>query len=232
VSEPVAYKDTVIIGEKCYSMKDGSIVWNLKRWFENVQSCSTVVVGDKAFIPLHRSVSELVCVDAGSGKEIWTYKTKDKKGVYWRGLLSGNGKIFANFGFVVAFDLDGKQLWKTDNCPGQMAFLTNHLIVTGELGTFCLSPKTGKQIWKSDVVGHGLALCGTKIFTGTTKPKTTEVDQIAVLSIIDGKELGRSSITKILPGAQTSLIIGAGKVYIGRPWQSETYCYGDKNPAP
>lgn len=226
VSEPVVYKDTIIIGEKCYSMKDGSIIWNLKRFFENERRCATIVVGQKAFIPLNRSNMELLCVDAETGKILWSYYQKGEKDTYWRSLLSGGGIVYANFGYTMAFDLDGNKLWKTDDMPGQMAFVANHLIVSGGKGTFCLSPKTGKVVWSNEVIGYGLAICGGKILTSATNNKK-DVDQIVVLSVTDGKELGRSAITKIPLGVWMSLVVGAGKVFIGRPWQSETYCYGD-----
>lgn len=232
VSEIVRFENKLIIGDKCYNMSDGSLVWNLKQWFHNVRDCTPIVVGDKAFIPMTFSKGEeLLCVDARTGVQIWTFVANDV-GMFWRGFLSGSGKIFANFGNVYAFDLNGKTLWRTSQkYPGQMAFVTGRLIVTGEKGTFCLSSSTGKIVWKNDLKGSTLAISGSKIYLPAIFNRDTnnpEYKSVSILSLFTGKEIGKFDIPTI--SSFSMIVVGAGKIFVGKPWMGETYCFGDQYP--
>jgi len=236
VSEIVRFEDKLIIGDRCYTLADGSLVWSLKQRLHNVRDCTPIVVGDKAFIPLTFSRGEeLRCVDARTGNQIWSFLKDYEKGLFWRGLLSGSGKIFANFGFIVAFDLNGKIMWQTkENYPGEMAFVTGRLIVSGEKGTFCLSPSTGKVIWKNDLKGSSLAICGSKVYlpvdTGRTERglHNPEYKTVSILSLFTGLEIGKFDIPTI--SSFSMIVVGAGKIFVGKPWMGETYCFGDQYP--
>lgn len=232
ISEIVRFEDKLIIGDKCYRMADGSVVWNLKQWFHNVRDSTTIVVGDKAFIPLTFSKGEeLRCVDAGTGNLVWSFVPKDA-GMHWRGLLSGSGKIFANFGSICAFDINGKLLWKTSQkYPGQMAFVTGRLIVTGENGTFCLSPSTGKLIWKNELKGSTLAICGSKVYLPVMSSRNytnPEYKSVSILSLFTGQEIGEFD-TPTIPSFPM-IVVGAKRIFVGRPWMGETHCFGDQYP--
>lgn len=221
------YKDLIIIGDKAYKMEDGSVVWNKGNGMLVEEWCPTIVAKDKAIIAL--ASGKVLCVDAQTGKDLWNFKSKkDKYQLKIEGFLSGQDKIFVNSEHLTALDFEGKIIWQTkESYPGQMAFVTNHLLITGSKGTFCLSPKDGKLLWKSDLRGATPAICGTKIYLPVNSGVIyADFHNVDVLSILNGKKIGSFDISKILKRPAT--VIGDRKVFIGRPWQGETLCYGDK----
>lgn len=231
VAEPVAYKDLIIIGDNAYKMEDGSVVWSKGNGMHVEEWCPTIVAHDKAVITLANG--KVLCVDAGTGKDLWSFKSKkDKYQEKPDGFLAGQDMIFINTEHVTALDFDGKTFWQTkETYPGQMAFVTNHLVITGSKGTFCLNPKDGKLKWKNDLKGATPAICGTKVIMPVNYGVIyADFRSVAILSVTDGKKIGGFDIPKIekLPAT----VIGTKKVFIGRPWTGETLCYGDKSPAP
>ena len=227
VAEPVPYKDLIIIGDKAYKMEDGSVVWNKGNGMLVEEWCPTIVAKDKAIFVLSNGFMQ--CVDVRTGSHLWSFKSKkDKYQDRPEGFLAGQDMIFLNTEYLTALDFNGKIIWQTkENFPGQMAFLTNHLVITGSKGTFCISPKDGKVKWKSEIRGTTPAICGTKvIFPQNSGILTYDFTSVVLLSILDGKKIGSFDIPKILKRPAT--VIGARKVFIGRPWSGETLCYGDK----
>lgn len=155
-------------------------------------SSSPIVVGKKVFVTCYSGYGaggssddqknlrrHLVCVDAESGKELWSKSVapvlpEDN----FRGFLVQHGyashtpasdgeRVYCFFGKtgVVAFDLDGKQLWQTSVGTGSATSgwgTGGSLIVHGDLvivnasaesGTLrALNTKTGKEVWKADGV--------------------------------------------------------------------------------
>lgn len=227
IAEPVGYKNLIIIGDKAYSMADGSLVWNKGNNWNIVEWCPAIVVNEMVFITL--SNGKVLCVYVGTGKDLWSFKSKNDRYQHMpTGFLAGQDLIFLNTEHVTALDFNGKIIWQSkETYPGQMAFITNHLVITGTKGTFCLNPKNGKLKWKSDLVGATPAICGTKVILPVNYGVlTSDFRSVAILSIIDGKKIGAFDIPKIERTPTT--VVGAGKIFIGRPWSFETLCYGDK----
>lgn len=228
VSEPVLGDGVIIIGDICYSTVDGSVVWNLKNRAH--VSCPTIVVGENAYIAYSKT---LKCVEAKTGKELWNFTSKkDKYATTIVSLCAGQDMVFVNSEHTSALDKNGNIVWQSKEIhSGKMAFLTNHLLVTGLEGMFCISPKTGKQLWKSDFKsssadGLPMAICGTKVYTavdvGISFP---DIHLVSILDIVTGKALGSFDFPT-MPDANVA--IGAGRVFVGHPWLGEILCYGDK----
>jgi len=155
-------------------------------------SSSPIVVGKKVFVTCYSGYGtggstdeqkslrrHLVCVDAESGKELWSKSVapvlpEDN----FRGFLAQHGyashtpasdgeRVYCFFGKtgVVAFDLDGKQLWQTGVGTGSATsgwgtgaspIVRGDLVIvnaSAESGTLrALNTKTGKEVWKADGV--------------------------------------------------------------------------------
>jgi outer membrane protein assembly factor BamB len=208
-------------------MEDGSVVWNKGNGLRIIEECPTLVIGDKAVIALYKG--KILCVNAQTGDEIWSFVSKkDRYDHEITGLLAGQKMIFSNTEHVTALDYNGKIVWQSkENYPGQMAFVTNHLVIAGSKGIFCLNPKNGNLIWKNDQRGTSPAIFGTKVVVPiNTGVIYSDYRHVQFLSIADGKETGRFDIPKIEKHPET--VIGAGMIFIGRPWSGETLCYGDK----
>jgi outer membrane protein assembly factor BamB len=144
---------------------------------------SPIVVGDRVFVTTYGSTNDLsklkrhlVCVNRKTGSISWSKEIATK--VADRGIPQFAGRpgyashtpvsdgervygLYGNAG-VVAFDLDGKQLWQQDvGTEGRAMFgsssspilYKNQLIVTAGAESESirsLDLKTGKQIWKTD----------------------------------------------------------------------------------
>jgi hypothetical protein len=155
-------------------------------------SSSPIVVGQRVFITCYSGYGtgkssdaqknlqrHLVCVHAESGKIVWS---KAVSAVLpedsFRGFLAQHGyashtpasdgeRVYCFFGKtgVVAFDLDGKQLWQTSVGTGSATsgwgtgaspIVHGDLVLvnaSAESGTLrALDTKTGKEVWKADGV--------------------------------------------------------------------------------
>jgi outer membrane protein assembly factor BamB len=223
----VPYNNLIIIGDKAYKMEDGSVAWNKGNGMLVGDWCPTIVAQDKAVVAL--SSGKVLFVDAQTGNDLWSFVSKkDKYQTKIEGFLSGQDKIFVNSEHLTALDFAGKIIWQTnESYPGQMAFVTNHLIITGSKGTFCISPKDGKVKWKSEVRGATPAICGTKVIMPENYGVLTwDYRTVAILSLIDGKKIGSFDIPRI--EKKPANVVGVKRIFIGRPWSGETLCFGDK----
>lgn len=160
---------------------DKNIAWSLK--LDGDGSSSPIVVGDRVFLTFYSGESGasakrgVICVDAGSGKLLWK-KTIDgpNREDGYSGYLAEHGyasgspvsdgkNVYAFFGKagVVAYTVDGKQLWKKE--LGQMSsnrrwgsaaspVLFNNILIVNAAeearAIFGLDATTGKQLWKAD----------------------------------------------------------------------------------
>src|SRR5438093_3572197 len=154
---------------------------------------SPLILGDKVFVTSYSGYGvesgggkaedlkrQLVCVERGSGKILWSKDVAaDMPEDPYRGFLADHGyasstpatdgeNIFAFFGKtgVVAFDLEGKQLWKVNvgKESGRMRWgsgaspivYKNVVIVNAaeeSESLRALDKKTGKQVWKAEASG-------------------------------------------------------------------------------
>ncbi len=154
-------------------------------------SSSPIVVGDKVFVTCYTGYGEdkanpgdvanlvrhLIAFDRATGKEIWRATTKsDNDEDTYKGFIQDHGyasstpvsdgkQLFVLFGKtgVVAFDMDGKQLWKTNvgtkSDPakwggGTSCMLYKDLVIVnaGIVGhaVVALNKADGKEVWRLD----------------------------------------------------------------------------------
>lgn len=170
-----------------WSQSEG-VAWKLK--LPGAGSSSPIVVGNRVFVTCYRGVSgadaerTLICVDAPSGKTLWqksvgapdredAYSGYLKEHGYASGTPVSDGKnVYAFFGKagVVAYSMDGEQLWKTDvgqmsanrrwGSGGSPVLAGNVLIVNASeeaRAIIGLDKATGKELWKAEY--DGLELC-------------------------------------------------------------------------
>jgi len=193
-------------------------------------SSSPIVVGKRVFVTSYSGYGvgassgeqktlrrHLVCVDAESGKELWSKSVapvlpEDN----FRGFLAQHGyashtpvsdgeRVYCFFGKtgVVAFDLDGKQLWQTSVGTGSATsgwgtgaspIVHGDLVIvnaSAESGTLrALNKKTGKEVWKADGVKN------TWCIPGVVQPKegkpellVTVPDEVWGFDLATGKKL-------------------------------------------
>lgn len=156
-----------------------NVKWKLKlpgRGFS-----SPIVVGDKVIVtcftgsPDSKLTRHLVCVDRNDGKTLWTktvpavlpeFRSAGKFGYHGYASctpVSDGERVYVHFGTtgVLAFDLDGKQLWqksvgKENNAKfgsGSSPILWKDLVIVtagNESATFyAFEKETGKEVWKA-----------------------------------------------------------------------------------
>jgi len=156
-----------------------NLVWKLKMPGKGFSS--PIVVGDKVIVtcytgsPDNQLVRQLVCVDRHMGKALWTrdvpaalpeFRSAGRTGYHGYASstpVSDGERIYVHFGTtgVLAFDLDGKQLWqkgvgRENNSKfgsGSSPILWRDLIIVtagNESGSFLAFDKvTGKDAWKA-----------------------------------------------------------------------------------
>ncbi|VGO16866.1 hypothetical protein PDESU_05458 [Pontiella desulfatans] len=167
-----------------------NIVW--KRDLPGPGTSSPIVVGNKIFVTCYSGYGEsidepgemedlkrhLVCADRSSGKILWQkeFKAEQPESKYSGANNTRHGyasstpvtdgkQVYVFFGIsgVYAFDLNGKQLWKTNvgskthgwGCATSLLLHERRLIVnasTESESVVALDVKTGKQAWKIDGV--------------------------------------------------------------------------------
>lgn len=174
-------------------------------------SSSPIIVGDKVFVTCwsgygaDRSSRDqkdlkrhLVCLDRKTGKTIWDktvdpYLPEDNYG----GMFAEHGyathtpasdgeRVYVFFGKTgaLAFDLDGKQLWKTPLGTGsdQMGWgsgsspilYKNLVIITAapeSHAMYGLDKETGKEIWKAEAEGFS-STWGTPVLVNVDADRT------------------------------------------------------------
>ena len=220
--------DKIVIGDKAYRLDNGDLIWNTKK--ESLVSGyhrTTVVVGQKIFVSLQKN--ELICIDGKNGSLLWSFKHENEG----KCLVAGGGLVFLNAGQIFAFDENGNLKWTVkDKFYPEMAFVTGKLVVSTEAGTMALSEKTGKVLWKNNLITRAPVICGTKIIACLQKTTKQEVEAIVVMSLVDGKEIGRNNIEKFFSFPAISTVVARGCVFVGKPWHGQILCYGDKSPAP
>jgi hypothetical protein len=160
---------------------------------------SPAIVGDKVFVTCFRGADRsggtanlervLVCANRADGKILWTVGVKAKSGEdAYRGMLATHGyasstpvadgeRVYVFYGRsgVLAYDLDGNELWRADVGDGRApmgwgsaaspTLYKNTVIVNA--GAECnamvgLDKATGKEVWKAD--SSSLPMCwGTPV---------------------------------------------------------------------
>ena len=157
------------------------VVWSFD--LPGAGSSSPIVIGNRVFVTCYSgeagagSKRHLVCVDAGSGEELWqrsidgpqredAYRGYLTEHGYASGTPVSDGKdIYAFFGKagVVAYTAEGEQLWETN--VGQLSsnrrwgsgsspVLFNDILIVNaseeSRAILGLSTQDGKQLWKTD----------------------------------------------------------------------------------
>jgi outer membrane protein assembly factor BamB len=160
-------------------------------------SSSPIVLGDRIFVTCYTGYGaggesgtpeqlqrHLICLDRGNGKIRWSQTIAgERRDDPYQGYLTQHGyasstpvadadRVYAFFGKsgVVAFDLDGKQLWKTDvghesgnrrwGSAASLALSGEVVIVNASeesQSIRALDRKTGAQVWKAEGAGLELA---------------------------------------------------------------------------
>jgi outer membrane protein assembly factor BamB len=149
-SQPVIYQDKIFIAGlmkdsldvvSCYKMT-GELVWSKpygKAWknsYPEVRSTPTI---ENMRIYMVSGTGEVVCLDATTGKILWSQAAHDKFhgeynkwGIAESVLLTDKAALYVTGGSetsVVAFDkLNGKMLWKTKSLGGTRAYASSILI--------------------------------------------------------------------------------------------------------
>lgn len=187
-----------------------NVVW--KTELPGAGASSPITVGDRVFVTCFREMKDdtaktieriLVCVDRRDGRQMWyrTVQAKPNEDRY-TGFLQSHGfasstpttdgeRVYVLFGKsgVVAYDLEGQQLWQTDVGSGSAMMgwgsgtspivYKNMVIVTASAESkslIALDGKTGKEVWKTPADG----------FAGSwTTPVLVDVDgqQELVISV-------------------------------------------------
>lgn len=166
-----------------------NVVW--KTELPGAGTSSPIITGDKVLVTCYRGVERgssgalervLVCADRTSGKILWTTAVKAKAAENQdasNGMLMSHGfasstpvtdgkSVYVLFGKsgVVAFDLEGKQLWLSDlgngsaqNGWGSAAspVLYKNLVIVNAgaeaEAMIALDKETGKEVWKAPSEG-------------------------------------------------------------------------------
>ncbi len=112
--------------------RSGTLLWRYRRTapedaiIAHRTSRGVALLGDKVYFAAGEAV--LVCLDARTGREVWTTKVGENKAGYYMSLapLVADGKVLVGTsggewgvrGFVAAFDANtGKELWRTYTVP-------------------------------------------------------------------------------------------------------------------
>lgn len=184
-----------------------NIKWRVELPGEGV-SCP-IVVGDKIFVTAYSGYGytrgeqkdlkrHLVCLDRATGKTLWQTSVEpvlpedpySGAGVPQHGYashtpVSDGERVYVFFGKtgVMAFDLDGKQLWKhgvgTESDPRRWGSSSSPILVEGVVvvpagpesrALIGLDAKTGEELWKSE--GESLGnLWGTPAVASVANPQ-------------------------------------------------------------
>jgi len=176
-------------------------------------SSSPIIVGDKVFVTCWSGYGEsrsgspgkqenlkrhLVCLDRKTGKTIWDstvdpYLPEDnysgmfaEHGYATHTPVSDGERVYVFFGKTgaLAFDMDGKQLWKTPLGTGSGAMgwgsssspvlYKDYVIITAAAESqtiYALDKKTGKEVWKAQADGLA-STWGTPILVKVDENRT------------------------------------------------------------
>jgi outer membrane protein assembly factor BamB len=146
---------------------------------------SPIVVGQKLYLTCYSGFNapgqpgemnqlklKLVCLGRNDGKILWTKeiapqlpeqaKIRDDHGYASSTLAADKERLYAFFGKsgVIAFDHDGKQLWKTDvgsklhgwGSANSPVLYKNLVLINASVESdslYALDAKTGKEVWKA-----------------------------------------------------------------------------------
>jgi len=233
-----------------------NVVW--KTDLPGPGASSPITTGDRVFVTCYSGfgveggtagkqddlLRHLVCIDRATGKILWEKSVKAKLPEDRPfGMLKGHGyasstpatdgeRVYVFFGKsgVLAFDLEGKQLWHADVGDGlaKMGMGSGASpVVYGELvivnataesdALVALDRNTGKEVWTA-VAGSGSSTWSTPILvdsSGGKKELVTAVPgEIWGLNPDTGKLLWYASALTEATGAQcTSLVAGGDVVY-------------------
>ena len=169
-----------------------NVIWRIE--LPGPGASSPITLGDKVFVTCYRGVDKstpndlkqlervLVCLNRADGRTVWESAVKGTSDEdRYQGFITGHGyatstpvtdgeRIYVFFGKagVLAFDLNGKQLWQTSvgNGSAQMGWgqgtslilYKNTVIVPAfaeSKSMVALDKSTGKQVWKTDADGFG-----------------------------------------------------------------------------
>lgn len=218
---------------------------------------SPIVIGDKVFVTCYSGYGvsrqnvgrmenlkrHLVCVDRKEGKILWDKAVKadlpedpySGSGVPSHGYashtpVSDGERVYVFFGKTgaLAFDLEGKQLWKVNlgkesdrarwGSASSPILHKNILIVTASPESetiYGLDVKTGKQVWKA--AASGLAsLWGTPLLSKVDDNRTDLVVATARETWGLNPETGKLQwYNESLSASNSSLVENKGVVYAG-----------------
>lgn len=208
-------------------------------------SSSPIITGHRIFVTcysgygpdsrdLSKLVRQLVCLDAKTGKILWTANAPAPEredppqgyimehGYASNSATTDGTSVFAFFGKsgVVAFDMDGKELWKrsvgsesANREWGSAASLTlfNELLIVSAAeegrAVLALNKTTGEEVWKSEAAALELAY-------GTPAQIT--------------RDDGKTELILAVPGEVWGLNAQTGKMI----WFAETQLTGNVSPSP
>lgn len=196
-SSPVVYRDQIYItGKKdtfdvvsCYSL-DGRKNWETKygrAWSKTFPETRSTPSIEENRIFLVSGMGEVCCIDAFSGKMVWTVDAQTRfKGAPHRWGIAESPAVSDKAVFyvtggeeasVVALDKnDGHLLWKTKSLGGTRAYASSVVIRKGELelllaqtanDLMAIDPDSGEIVWSFHVVAYHPGETGVGANTNT-----------------------------------------------------------------
>lgn len=168
-AQPVSNGKSAFIGSMDHHVYAVSLASGQMEWATDLGAAivySLTLSSDSTTIYAGTVGSELVALDAASGKVLWRAKTS---GIIWGRPVMDNGNLYIGdqsgkiYGFVAK---DGSKLWEID--AGSPVIATGvlagkELVFTTESGSVMAVDTTGKKLWNQSVSGK---LYSSPEFTG------------------------------------------------------------------
>lgn len=171
---PLVWEDRLFLaagdGGLCLNKADGSTVWKSDDEEAGYSTPHPVTRGDRR-LAIFSNKRSYVCVDAGSGSEVWRHRWMTRYGVNAADPIVAGASVFISSGYgkgaaLLKWEGEGapSTVWQSRDMQAQMnapVLLDGHLYgVSGNegqdgTGLRCLELATGAVKWIEPSIGHG-----------------------------------------------------------------------------